>query len=103
MGFKSSNLIARLEAYGGLSDEAWAFIDACMDDWAVDEDYSDENCIHYELRSTMRGKRNGKSVYVHEIFYGDLDSMAALIEHLAMVQALILKADGIGSDYLKQS
>ena len=98
MDFKQSNLIGELEKIG-LSDEAWAFIDACTDDWCVDEDHSDESCVHYEVRVMRYGCFNGKEVEVAQIFYGTLEAIAMTIEHLEYEQSLLLDAEVFGSDY----
>ena len=86
--FKQSNLIWGLE--GMLSQDAWDFIDACMDDFCVDETMDGETRM-YELRGMLTGYRNGKEVRVTQIYYGDIDGMAAIIEHLALTHMLLIE------------
>jgi hypothetical protein len=88
--FKQSNLICKLEESAMLSQDAWDFIDACMDDFCVDESEEDGVTI-YELRGTLTGWRNGKEVRVTQIYYADLSGIAALIEHLALTHMLLIE------------
>ena len=80
--FKSSTLIERLD--GMLSEDARAFVDACMDDFFADEVEDTDGAMFYELRGMLTGWYNGKRVSVTQIYYSDIDGMAALIEHLAL-------------------
>lgn len=87
--FKQSNLICKLEESAMLSQDAWDFVDACMDDFCVDEEHDPVSGeLYYELRGTMVGWRDGKEVRIKEVYYADLGGMAALIEHLALMQML---------------
>lgn len=88
--FKKSNLIYMLEYLDMLSQDAWDFVDACMDDFCVDEYLDGKTCM-YELRGILTGYRNGKEVRVTQIYYGDIDGMAALIEHLALTHMLLIE------------
>ena len=100
--FKGSNLISVLKAGDMLTQDAWDFIDACMDDFCVDE-YHDNNPadfggIWYELRGMFHGYHNGREVSVTQIYEGDLSGMVAIIEHLALTHTLLMKHNGIGID-----
>ena len=97
--FKDSNLIERLSAEAHLTDDAWAFIDACTDDWFVDEVEDQDSKMFYEIRYQLHGFYNGHETAVTEIHYGNLDGVASLIEHLAFVESLLIKANGFGCDY----
>ena len=99
--FKNSKLFFKLYHGKMLTDDAWSFMDACMDDFFVDED----DCIGgtmYELRGMMRGYYKGKEVSVTQIYYADLCGMAALIEHLALTQKLMMEHNGFGTDYIEE-
>lgn len=85
--FKQSNLICKLEESAMLSQDAWDFVDACMDDFNVEESSGGIGTF-YELSGTMVGWRDGKEVRIKEVYYADLGGMAALIEHLALMQML---------------
>ena len=88
--FWQSNLVDILGGNEMLTQDAWDFACACMDDFCVDE--SDEGGITmYELRGTLTGWRNGKEVRVTQIYYADLSGMAALIEHLALTHTLLIE------------
>lgn len=91
--FKSSKLIERLANENHLSEDAWDFVDADMDDFVVDE-YDDGNTIEYELRGTLMGYHNGEFTKVYQTYWGDINGMAALIEHLALVDELLLQSNG---------
>lgn len=95
--FKGSNLISVLKAGDMLTQDAWDFVDACMDDFYVDE-MVDGNVLVYELRSLLTGQYRGREVSVTQIYYGDLSGMAALIEHLALTNMLLMKHNGMGGD-----
>lgn len=88
--FKQSNLICKLEDGAMLSQNAWDYIDACMDDFHVDESSGGIGTF-YELRGMLTGYRDGKEVRVTQIYYGDIDGMAALIEHLALTHMLLIE------------
>lgn len=99
--FKNSKLIERLEENNMLTDDAWSFVDACMDDYCVDE--SDGGIgTFYELRCVAQAFYHGEEFPVTEIYYGTIDGMAALIEHLALVNTLLLQHEGIGADYIEK-
>ena len=98
--FKSSNLIERMKQYGGLTDNAWDFIDACTDDWFVEEyQFSDNEPIEYEIRYTLDGEFRSKNVKVIHTHYGDFDAMCAVVEYLAYVNELLIKDSGMGADF----
>jgi len=88
--FKRSDLISKLEEGAMLSQDAWDFIDACMDDFCVDESVGGIGTF-YELRGILTEYRNGKEVRVTQIYYADIDGMAALIEHLALTHMLLIE------------
>ena len=90
MEFKNSNLIARLSDGNMLSQDAWDFVDACMDDFCVDE-WTDATGIGYEIRAMMHGYHNGRPVDIVQIYDADIDGMAALIEHLALTHMLLIQ------------
>ena len=91
--FKSSRLFQKLE--GMLSQDAMDFVDACMDDFEVDEYHDNEpddyEGIWYELRGMFYGYYKGKEVSVTQIYDADLCGMAALIEHLALTHMLLIE------------
>lgn len=97
--FKSSTLYERLD--GMLSEDAWAFVDACMDDFHVDEMHYEKG--YYELRSTFTGHYKGKEVSATQVYHGLIEEMAAVIEHLALVNALMVKHNGIGTERKKRT
>lgn len=86
--FKQSKLMGILS--GMLSQDAMDFIDACMDDFCVDETMDGETRM-YELRGTMVGWRDGKEVRITEVYYSDLSGMASLIEYLALTHMLLIE------------
>lgn len=88
--FKQSNLICKLEESAMLSQDAWDFIDACMDDFNVEESSGGMGTF-YELSGLLTGYRDGKGVVVKQIYYADIDGMAALIEHLALTHMLLIE------------
>lgn len=84
--FFSSKLAFILGGNGMLSQDAWDFACACMDDFYVDE-IQDGAETFYELRGTLIGWYKGKAVEVTQVYCADLCGMAALIEHLALTNA----------------
>ena len=103
MEFKNSNLIARLSDGNMLSQDAWDFVDACMDDFCVDEwTEGKETGIVYEIRAMMHGHHNGRPVEIVQIYEADIDGMAAIIEHLALTQKLLMEHNGFGIDYIEE-
>ncbi len=87
--FKKSNLIEILEKNEMLSQDAWDFVDACMDDFFVDESMDGTETM-YELRGLMWGCYDG-TVEITQTYYSDIRGMAALIEHLSLMQKLYEK------------
>ena len=71
-----------------LTQDAMDFVDACMGDFDVDE-VQDGDGVMYELRGMLTGIYNGQEVSVTQTYYGDLSSMVALIEHLALTNKLL--------------
>lgn len=94
--FKSSNLIRRLEEEDLLSQNAWDFIDACTDDWCVDEYTDTDGQTMYELRYILSGYHNGIPANVTQVNDGNIFGMCALIEHSALAYYLLLKYNGMG-------
>lgn len=95
--FKSSDLIRRLEDEDALSQSAWDFIDACTDDWCVDE-YEADGQTMYELRFMRYGCFNGIPTALTEVCDGNISGICALIEHLALVDELLMEHSGLGAD-----
>ena len=96
--FKASNLIRRLEDEDTLSQNAWDFIDACTDDWCVDEYTDDDGQTMYELRYILSGAHNGITAYIVQVNYANIFGICALIEHLALVSELLMERSGLGAD-----
>ena len=89
--FKKSKLISLLDEKEMLSQDAWDFADACMDDFLVDE-VKDGAETMYELRGMLWGYYKGtRRVDVVQTYYSDLYGIAAIIEHLAEMELLFEK------------
>lgn len=88
--FWNSNLVDILGGNEMLSQDAWDFACACMDDFCVDETQDGTETM-YELRGTFTGFYKGKPVNVTQVYYADLCGMAALIEHLALTNMLLIQ------------
>ena len=91
--FWDSNLVNILGGNDMLSQDAWDFVCACMDDFCVDEDSVTDSETMYELRGTLTGYYKGKPVNITEVYYGGLCEMAAVIEYLARMNWLMLEDD----------
>lgn len=96
--FKSSDLIRRLEDEDMLSQNAWDFIDACTDDWCVDEYTDTDGQTMYELRYILSGAHNGIPAEITQVNDGNIFGICALIEHLALVDELLMERNGLGAD-----
>lgn len=88
--FKQSRLCEILAEENMLTQDAWDFVDSSMDDFCVDETKSLDGETFYELRGTMRGYYKDSPITATEIYYGNKEAMAALIEYFAQVQELIM-------------
>jgi hypothetical protein len=80
--FKNSNLCRKLFYNDMLTQDAKDFVDACMDDFCVDESI-DGGTVMYELRGMLDGYYGSEWVTVTQTYYGSLEGMALLIEYFA--------------------
>ena len=101
MNFKDSKLFERLLNEAELTEEAQGFLDACTDDWEVieHESFSVNGEAEYYIRSDLHGYHNGQDIDITEIHICTFGGAVALIEHLAFMERLKMKANGFGADY----
>lgn len=95
MNFKESCLFRDLADMKGkdiLSENAWDFLDACADDWEVEYNLDFKyNTVEYTLKTVLYGNFNGKETNVETIYKGDLLAMCSVVEHLALVEDLLMR------------
>lgn len=97
--FKDSNLYTRLQKLS-LSDEAWDFIDACTDDWMVEETRP-TSCgpKSYTVTYPAIVYFSGVECTINQTHSGSILAIAAYIEAAALAQTLLMRYQGFGADY----
>ena len=97
--FKASKLFTRLQKLR-LSDSAWDFIDACTDDWMVEETRP-TSCgpKSYTITYPAIVYFNGLECTINQTHSGSILAIAAYIEAAALAQTLLMRYQGFGADY----
>lgn len=97
--FKTSKLFTALQKLN-LSDEAWDFIDACTDDWMVEETRP-TSCgpKSYTITYPAIVYFNGLERTINQTHSGSILAIAAYIEAAALAQTLLMWYQGFGADF----